>query len=174
MILDRHLMRIAQISGGFPYYVHLIGEQMLWSVMDDPEETKVIGQTHFEEGICNAVSEAQASLRGIYEKATQKYNDPYVYEEILWAVADRHVLTRQITDIYTTSYCRIMSERADRKPLTKGQFYQRMNNLKTDAHGSILRVRHAGWYEFRETIVRGYVRLRAEEQGIVLGKEAFN
>ena len=33
---DNHLMRIGQISDGFPYYVHLIGEQLLWNMFDDP------------------------------------------------------------------------------------------------------------------------------------------
>ena len=34
--------------------------------------------------------------------------------------------------------------------------------------GRILKANRAGWYEFTENIVRGYVRLRAQEKGIEL------
>jgi hypothetical protein len=171
-VQHHHLVRIGQISDGFPYYVHLIGEQMLWSVFDDPEAISTIGQSHFENGIRQAVQEAQTTLRIIYEKATQKYSD--VYEEVLWAVADGHLLRRQITSIFETSYSRIMEERHPRSPLTKEQFYSRMNSLKTERHGNILNAKGAGWYEFTENIVRGYVRLKAENEGIQLGREGFN
>jgi uncharacterized protein len=30
------LIRVSQISDGFPHYVHLIGEALFWSMFDDP------------------------------------------------------------------------------------------------------------------------------------------
>lgn len=61
-----------------------------------------------------------------------------------------------------------------RQPMTKGQFYNRMNSLKTERHGNILTAKGAGWYEFTENIVRGYVSLKAESEGVQLGREGFN
>jgi Cdc6-like AAA superfamily ATPase len=168
-----HLVRISQISDGFPYYVHLIGEQMLWSAFDDPHVVSTIGQDHFEKGVKQAVQEAQTTLRIIYEKATQKYSD-IVYEEVLWAVADGHLLRRQISSIFVDSYLKIMADRHPRPSMTKKQFYNRMNSLKTEHYGSILTAKGAGWYEFTENIVRGYVRLKAESEGVQLGREGFN
>jgi len=115
------------------------------------------------------VSDAQTSLRAAYDGATQKYSDDY--QEVLWAVADGKMLRRQVSEIFDTSYLRIMDEREERKRLTKEQFYNRMNALKTSRHGEILVAKGAGWYEFRENVVRGYVRLRAEQQGILLGRD---
>ncbi len=172
VIVDHsHLVRIGQISDGFPSYIHLIGEQLFWSMFDDVETISRCEQIHFEQGVSSAVQEAEVSLKIIYETAIQKYSDDY--EEVLWALADHHLLRRQTTDVYETSYLRIMEERPDRKLLNKSQFSGRLNNLKTSRHGEIIVAKGAGWYEFRENIVRGYVRLRAESSGIQLGIEGF-
>lgn len=168
---DRNsIIRIGQISDGFPYYVHLIGERIFWEVFDDSNIVSVISLDHYSRGIKAAIEEAQTSLRQAYELATQKHGGSDDYEEVLWAVADGSVMTRQTSEIYTTSYLRIVSERGRRSvPLTKELFYQRMNNLKKDSHGSILRGSRTGWYGFKENIVRGYTRLRAEEAGVKVG-----
>ena len=168
---QNHLLRIGQISDGFPSYIHLIGEQLMWSMFDDAEPVSQCAQRHFEEGVHLAVQEAETTLKIIYDTAVQKYSDDY--EEVLWALADHHLLRRQTTEIYDKSYLRIMSERPDRKKLTKPQFSARLNNLKTGRHGEIIIGKGAGWYEFKENIVRGYVRLRAENDGMHLGMEAF-
>lgn len=162
-------IRIGQISDGFPYYVHLICEMMFWSVFDDPNYLIQCETRHFEEGVRGAVSDAQTSLRHAYETATQKYSDDY--QEVLWAVADDVLLRRQVSVIFDKSYLRIMKDRPERKALTKEQFYNRMNALKSERHGRILAAKGAGWYEFRENVVRGYVRLRAEQQCVVLGRD---
>lgn len=164
-------MRIGQISDGFPSYVHLIGEQLLWAMFDDEEIVDQCQQRHFTQGVNSAVAEAETSLKAIYDRATQKYSD--TYQEVLWAVADRHTLRRQTTEIYDKSYIPIMDARAPQNTLSKRVFSDRLNKLKTARHGEILVPKGAGWYEFRENIVRGYVRLRAEKEGVHLGVEAY-
>lgn len=164
-------IRIGQISDGFPSYVHLIAEQILWSMYDDLASTGHCTQAQFDEGVRRAVAEAETTLKIIYAKATQKYSDDY--EEVLWAIADDSLLRRQTTDIYEKSYLRIMSERPHRKKLSKPQFSGRLNNLKAAPHGAIIVGKGAGWYEFRENIVRGYVRLKAETAGVQIGLEGF-
>jgi hypothetical protein len=166
-----HLVRIGQISDGFPSYIHLIGEQLFWSMFDDEEYANFCLQKHFEIGVSQAVSEAETTLKIIYENAVQKYSDDY--EEVLWAVADHQLLRRRTRDIYEKSYLRIMEERHPREPLERHSFSVRLNALKSQRHGSILVGTRAGWYEFRENIVRGYVRLRAEKEGIQLGVEGY-
>ena len=64
----------------------------------------------------------------------------------------------------------MMRSRQD-EPLTRETFNQRMNALKRPNHASILKANRQGWYEFNEAVVRGYVRLRAEEQGVELGSQ---
>jgi hypothetical protein len=166
-----HQIRIGQISDGYPSYIHLMTEMILWSMFDDAEPVGVCSQQHFAAGVRQAVQEAETTLKIVYDRATQKYSDDY--QEVLWAIADDHLLRRQTTDIFDKSYLRIMAERPHRKTLNKQQFSDRLNKLKTARHGEIIVGKGAGWYEFRENIVRGYVRLRAESVGVRIGTEGY-
>lgn len=159
--------RIATISDGFPHYVHLLTEKLLWEAFDDERPVSQIGADHFVGAVKAAVLDIEPHLKAAYEKATLKYNNDY--EEVLWAVADHHELKRRSSDVFEC-YQRIMQSRGE-TPLSRDKFNQRMNTLKKPAHGEILRANRQGWYEFREAIVRGYVRLRAEDKGISLGKD---
>ena len=84
---------------------------------------------------------------------------------MLWAAADHQNLERRSSDIFD-SYERLMELREDKLPRTK--FNTRLNALKKETHGSILIGTRQGWYSFNENVVRGYVRLRAEQEGVSL------
>ena len=170
--IDREtLVRIGQISDCFPYYVHLIGEALFWAMFDDEKYYFISDSTHFDRGLRTAMEEAEPTLKAAYEKATEKYKDDY--KEVLWAFVDDPHLRRQLTDIYDTSYKRIMEDRSGRELLSKSSFTNRLNSLKTERHGNFLRGTGAGWYEFRENRMRGYVRLVAQREGISLEPEHF-
>jgi Cdc6-like AAA superfamily ATPase len=167
-------IRISKISDGFPYYVHLIGEHMFRSMYYDDKVVAKVNLKHFDEGVRGAVSEALGSLKQAYQLAIQKRTNDY--EEVLWAVADGTMLERQTAEIYEKSYLPIIHKRNSRlvgkekRPvLDQPKFYQRMNSLKKDSHGSILIGSKQGWYRFRENWMRGYVRLSAEQHQIPLG-----
>lgn len=166
--IDReYLYRIAAISDGFPHYVHLIGHKLFWEIYNDSRECSEVSSDHFLRAIRMAVSDVEHHLHAIYAKATEKYNDDY--KEVLWAVADHPDLRRRSSDIFT-SYLRIMKERKH-DPLARTSFNNRMNNLKRESHGCILKGTRQSWYEYSEPIVRGYARLRAEEVGVKLDIE---
>ena len=86
--------------------------------------------------------------------------------EVLWAIADHFELTRNTDSIYE-SYLRIMKVR-DKIPLERRKMSQRLSALKGTACGKILISPRRNWFEFSESIVRGYVRLRAEDSGVRL------
>jgi hypothetical protein len=44
----------------------------------------------------------------------------------------------------------------------------RLLTLRSDAHGNIVRGFGSGYFAFRENVLRGYVRLKAETEGIEL------
>jgi hypothetical protein len=169
-IQQEALIRISQISDGFPHYVHLIGESMFWSMFDDAHEVKKSGSPHFKEGIKGALQRTEAALRAQYDKATQKYRNTEEYEEALWALADSTSDRRQIAEVYDSSYKWIIAKRQGRKLLPRDRLNQRYLSLRKDTHGRIVAGYGAGWFAFREAIMRGYVRLRAEDKGIDLGK----
>ncbi len=158
--------RIGAISDGFPHYIHLICEKLFWVIFDDEEDIQAVTPAHYKEAIERAVQDIEPFLRELYELATRKYNNDY--QEVLWAVADHHEFERRSSDIFA-SYVEIMKQRdaaADRK-----KFNTRMNALKRESHGNILLGTRQGWYELREPILRGYIRLRAEREGVALAQD---
>lgn len=163
------LIRIGQVSDGFPHYVHLIGESLFWKMFDDPEMVTTSNATHYKAGIEGALQRTEAILRAQYEKATQKTRNTADYEEALWALADSTADRRQITEIYESSYARIMAKRA-RSRLPRDTLNQRYLSLRKESHGRIVVGFGSGWFAFRENIMRGYVRLRAEHEGMDLGR----
>lgn len=167
---EDHLFRIAQISDGFPYYVHLIGAAILWEKFEDPNSSEEVSSVHYEVGLQKAVESCDANLRHLYEKATRKYTEGY--DHILWAAAAHSQLQRRSADIFD-DYVRIertLRKQHDFSP-DKQEFYQKINRLKSDTHGSVLLGTRQGWYEFQVPILRGYCRLMAKQSGVDLGDE---
>ena len=82
------LVRIGQLSDGFPHFVHLIGDSMFWNVFDDPSPVSSVSSDHFRVGIKGALERSDVILRSQYAKATQKTKHTDDYEEALWAMGD--------------------------------------------------------------------------------------
>ena len=66
------LIRIGQLSDGFPHYVHLIGESMFWSAFDDDANVSSCLARHYEAGVKGALERTEAEHKSAYQKATQK------------------------------------------------------------------------------------------------------
>jgi uncharacterized protein len=167
VIDDYTTQRIARISDGFPHFIHLVGEKLFWIVYNDLSSHMKVSPDHFERAVSAAVEDIHPYLRRPYEKATRKYTNES--EPILWAIADTHELQRRSSDIYK-SYERIMGS-IQQQPLPRDRYNNRINNLKSISAGKIVTASRTGWYEFREKMMRGYARLRAEQQGVVLESE---
>jgi hypothetical protein len=160
-------VRIAAVSDGFPYYVHLITEKMMWRAWEDPSDVRAITWEHCRDGLKDAIESINAELRRPYEVAvTQRTDD---YEEVLWSTADGEFLQR-FTHSMFASYHYIMKQREGRVPLSLDKFKARIRALRTERAGSILVTEDArkGLYWYRETMLRGYVRMQAEANGIEL------
>ena len=160
-------VRIAAVSDGFPYYVHLITEKMMWRAWEDPSEVNAISWEHYRGGLGDAIDSINAELRRPYEMAvTQRTDD---YEEVLWSTADGEYLQRFMYQIFD-SYTHIMRQRERKVALPLEKFKARIRALRTERAGSILVSEDArkGLYWYRETMLRGYVRMQAEASGIEL------
>jgi hypothetical protein len=166
------LGRISAISDGFPHYIHLITEKLLWEIFSDENTIAVSRPAHYLAAIKAAVLDIEAKLKATYEKATQKYAGSDQYQAVLWALADHHELSRRSADIFDV-YTHL-TRKYDITTLPRDKFAQRINSLKKPTHGSILRGSRQGWYEFREPVMRGYVRLQAEAQDVELGADHAN
>jgi hypothetical protein len=158
--------RIAMISDGFPYYIHFISENLFWRIFEAQNGGKSTPDL-FVSAMEGAAGAMDMKLRGPYEKATQKYDD--TYSALLFAVADGHELRKRSSDIFSV-YLRVMKD-LNKQPANRTQYNNRMNRLKSEAHGCILTGTRQGWYEFSEKMIRGYVRLKAEQANVSLSPD---
>ncbi|UWR74053.1 ATP-binding protein [Phaeobacter inhibens] len=162
--VDRNTaLRIAAISDGFPFYVHFISEKLFWAVYE-AKNGGLVTPDLFQDAMAEAASAMDMKLRGPWERATQKYEEASA--AILYAVADGHEFKKRSSDIFE-GYTGIMKQ-LDRTPLGRDKFNARMHRLKQTSSDCILSGTRAGWYEFTEKMIRGYVRLKADQAGVFL------
>ena len=165
---DDSRLRIAQVSDGFPHYVHLIGQKLFWAAFRVPQVINELTPDDYMESVRGALGSVESRLRNAYDTATKKDQDNY--QEILWSVADHFELERNNRRIYDESYQRIMSD-VGRTPLPFKEYQSRLSHLRSPRHGEILASDRRGWVHFTENLTRGYVRLVAESKGIRLALE---
>jgi hypothetical protein len=167
VVEDRPRFRIAAISDGFPHYVHRMCEQLFWQMFNDPLPCIAPTHDHYRQAVVESVLGIEQHLKTTYEQAVMK--DAPGYEHVLWAVADHADFTRNTESIYE-SYVSLFDgvEDASEVLLDRQTVVSRLNSLEGASCGHILARTKKGWYQFRENIMRGYVRLRAEEQGCEL------
>ena len=168
-------IRIAAISDGYPYYVHLITEKLLWRVFEDPKSVTHITWDHFHDALRDAVESINAELRRPYEMAVNQTTDESgigsdEYEEVLWSTADSEYLHRHMKDMFS-SYEYLMGRRTGRTAVDYQAYIDILRKLKNKSCGQIL---ISSWYKkpglmtYRENMLRGYVRMQAEAHGIQL------
>lgn len=163
-------VRIAAMSDGFPYYVHLLTEQILWQAYEDSGVVQELNWDHFFSGLNAAIQGINAELRRPYEQAIHSRSDDF--EEVLWATADGEDLHRFQQDMYQ-SYLTVMSQRQGRIALPQERFADRVRTLRKPTHGEILQSdpNRPGLYSYREKMLRGFVRMQAEAHGVDLRGE---
>jgi uncharacterized protein len=167
--VDSHpRFRIAAISDGFPYYVHRMCEQLFWQMFNDPVICTSPNMDHYRQAVAESVIGIEQHLKTSYEQAVMK--DAPDYEPVLWAMADHADLIRKTESIYE-SYAALFDSADDGSEtmiLDRQTVVSRLSTLKGASCGHILASPRRGFYQFRENIMRGYVRLRAEEEGYEL------
>jgi AAA+ ATPase superfamily predicted ATPase len=161
-------VRIAQVSDGFPHYVHLIAQKLFWAAFRAEAPVRELTPVAYMDAVREALGSVESRLRNVYDTATKKDQDSY--QEVLWSVADHFELERNNRRIYNESYQRVMAD-VGRPMLSFDDFQKRLTNLKGVRHGSILSSNRRGWIHFSENLIRGYVRLVAESKGVRLALE---
>jgi hypothetical protein len=151
--------RIAQISDGFPYYVHLVCEKMFINAHD--EKLIAVDQKCFESAINQAIESIEPRLKDPYENSVHKNTKNS--EPILWALANDKLLDVQVSNIWH-HYDQICSALEIVK-ITKANLTTKLNNLSKPAYGEILKKPRRSYYTFNEKMLRGYARLRCARAG---------
>ena len=167
--IDKEIkIRAGIIADGYPYFMHLIGDSLLWNMFQ--ERCDIATAPVFDNSIGQAVDEAEPMLKQHYDNATQKY-ESVDYREVLWSVAAPKVFPKKWKEIYDEYYKKMVSRTESGPKLSPDNYYKRLLNLTKPSHGEILHTNENGWYQFRENVVRSYVRLRAAEAGVDLGPD---
>lgn len=156
--------RIASIANGFPYYVHLLVEKLLYAIYTDKYASEVTLE-HLSQAIAAAVRDAEEVIKKPYDLATRGRS---VHSKLaVWAAADSWSLERKAVDAFDSyvALCGLTGTTA----LGNKQFSAILTKLRNKAHGTILRPGfRKGLHQFDENIVRGYVRLCASAEGVEL------
>lgn len=163
--------RIAIVSDGFPYYVHLITEKMLWEVFIEDEVTTELNSDHYYLGLRAAIQSINAELKRPYDQAVSHRDQQY--ENVVWSTADGDELYRPLKDMYG-AYKVLMQKRGlVDQTLLQTKFSEHVRKLKDKSYGEMLKQvdNRPGWYTYSEKMLRGYVRMQAEANGIELSGE---
>ncbi|MGP9802023.1 AAA family ATPase [Rheinheimera sp. NSM] len=163
-------VRIAAVSDGYPYYVHLITEKLFWCLYEDKKNVTEVTNEHYQAALREAIDSISAELKRPYETAVnQRTGD---YEEVLWSTADSEFLHRYLKEMYS-SYQYVMKQLPCKEPLSYDKYCSRVRSLKSKSNGEVLIAEtKPGLYSYREKMLRGYVRMQAEAHGIqLLGEE---
>lgn len=166
--------RIAMISDGYPYYVHSIMERTLWAAFSTDEIVTEIGLSLFSAGLADAIQSINAELKKPYEKAV--LHRELEFEDIVWSTADHDDLVRSLNAMHE-SYLSIVEKRRDgRSPVDRQRYAALVRKLKEPSYGSVMIQEEGrrGWYAYREKMLRGYVRMQAQANGIELTGELPN
>ncbi|MEL6380740.1 MAG: ATP-binding protein, partial [Pseudomonadota bacterium] len=160
-ISEDFLKRVSMLSDGFPHYIHLIGEQLLWSFFDDPDVVTDCSTMHMRSSVKGALERAEHVLRQAYTRATEKTKHTRTYEHALWCLAHNNSTRRQLGEIFDNSYQKLARALRldDDQVLTREAFGRRLWALSKDSHGAIVKAHGSGWYSLRENVLRGYIRL---------------
>lgn len=164
--------RIGQIAAGYPHFAHLVLKNSLIAAYDLSFEEDAISDEVFREGLNRSASQAATRLRTAYENAIRKGTDRYI--EVLFAVANSEHMNRQFKDIIS-DYDRIMGGRLNRDGYdTSKNNAQDLRNAVNSLHKrGYLKKGKSGWYQFEDPMLRSYVRLVAETEGVELSDDAF-
>jgi hypothetical protein len=127
--------RIAAVSDGFPYYVHLLTEKLLWCVFEDPEVVEEVTKDHYQAALRSAIEGISAELKRPYDAAVNQRSGDY--EEVLWSTADSEYLHRYVKDMYS-SYKYVITQRTDRQALDSDKYSARIRSLRKKTCGEIL------------------------------------
>ncbi len=164
-------IRLAAVSDGYPYYVHLIVEKLLWILFEKPELATAVTWDDYYSALDKAILGIAAELARPYELAVNQRSQDY--EEVLWSTSADEWQGAYLSDFYI-QYVNIMSQIENKNPLPYEKYTSRVRNLLKPEYGEIIRKGHKqGYYHYREKMLRGYIRMQAEANRIeILSKEA--
>ncbi len=170
----RILMRIAIIGNGFPHFAHLMGKALLVEAVDVGASS--VSDEIYRRGVSSAVNDSIEELRITYDAAIQRSED--YYKHLIWALAHSDVV-----DVRIDEWLHLYHELASRHHWStpdENRLRTAIGNFASESYGKIIintparygavEMRYR-YKRFTNTLMRGHVRLNAENEGVMLGRE---
>ena len=166
---DSIWVRLAAVSDGYPYYVHLIVERLLWLLFDREEPVEVVEWEDYFHALDSAILSIHRDLARSYEAAVNHPSGDY--EVALWATSADEWQGAYLHEMYHR-YLRIVDQLAGVEAMERQQFNSRIRSFLRPSHGEVLvRGKKQGFYMYREKMLRGYVRMQAEANRVDITHE---
>jgi hypothetical protein len=166
------LIRIAIIGSGYPHFAHLVGLELFTSWLDQTHNE--ITPDTFRNAITRAVGGSIEELRDSYSTATQRGTDDY--KCVVWTMADMDAVDVRLDDL--DNHYKNAARTKGRGHWPEADVGTIVGRLRTAEWGAILTLtpkkygsdeKRYRFQRFTHSLMRGYVRLRAEEEGTQLG-----
>jgi hypothetical protein len=157
--------RIAQVSDGFPAFVHLIAEKVFTATFDN--SLAEVDSRSYEQGIVEAISSVELSLKRNYENALHKNTNKY--EHVIWSLANDKLLDVNVDTIW--NHYNELCDQLSLEMVSRQNLAAKLGHLTTEKYGKILTKVRRSNYTFSEKMMRAYARLRAERHNCILGPE---
>lgn len=163
---DGYKFRVAQISDGFPSFVHLLAEKILTATYD--ADRTLVTPVDYDDGLRQAISSVGVTLGNTYDNTLHRNTKKY--EHAIWAVASSNMLVVSVDEVWRR-YEEIVKE-LNVKAVSRKNINTKLVQLTGKDYGPLLKKPRRSNYEFKEKMMRAYARLRAEEAGMQLGVDA--
>lgn len=147
---------ILQTCDNLPYYLHLLARSACAEALN-AKSTEVLPE-HYYAGLKQAATDCDEELRQAYEKSARS-NRTETLRRVLWVLANA-----DDTSVATAELAAMVNELAAREKDTGRKLQAVHWALKklSSSEDSILKVPVSQFYQFRNPLMRGYVRLIQE------------
>lgn len=164
-------IRLAAVSDGYPYYVHLIIEKLLWLLFEKEGIVTKVTWDDYYSALDKAIFGIAAELARPYELAVNQRSQDY--EPVLWSTSADEWQGAYLSDMYN-QYKNIIDQMEDETALPYEKYASRIRNLLKPEYGEILiKGTKKGYYHYKEKMLRGYIRMQAEANRVeIISKEA--
>lgn len=140
---------IVKLSAGYPHFTHLLALKCAEDAI--AEGRPVIHKTHLVVAMKRAVSDAEGTLKRIYDDSTRSVSS--MYRQILAAAASLD------GDEFTSAELREAIEKKIGEGISQGSLNNYFQRLMSDDGSKILRRAGKGMYRFEDPRMRSYVRI---------------
>ncbi|HUT01934.1 MAG TPA: AAA family ATPase [Phycisphaerae bacterium] len=158
--------RIVHLADGFAHYAHLLARSA--TLLAAPEkwspekEGFLIEEADYLQGLKDATSKAELTLRGSYERAIIPLKKKtQLFQYAVWGAAMAEEVEVHVGDI-AGNMANLTGSEVKPQSIT-----YHLSKLVGPDRGGILRRVREGFYKFSDPLMRGYVRLQLEAYNIV-------